>query len=450
MIILSILITILMMIIIKRVNIGIKVKKIISIYLLIEMIIITFSMFDPVGLNTVSDKVYVLWIINVIIFVGTLILRANINVKCQKNNIEEKSINEKILKSRIILVGQIMLLTILAFYSYRFNLIASSLEDAAQIRIAKFTLLFSSYKENIFFNYIIVFLYKVMAIITSILIANKNIKNPITIMGIINVILYSTIGYGRMDLYEFLLFILFSYIICNRKSIKMKNKTKKDILKFVVIIVFIFCIGLLATAVRLGIDITDLNEIYNRGIKEQVEQIAIYFTGGFRALDIFLKNGFNGIEKYTLGRATLAGIDEMIEIFFIMLGKEYISFNSLIGELTQTSIIVGKNIEFNAFYTSLMNYISDFGYGGVIIYPILYGNFVFYCIKNEIRSQTLISKILVIYVLMNTISTIYRWNYQFGQNIFILIILLVLNFWVKNKWKIDNVNQNNKLGDYKC
>ena len=84
MIILSILITILMMIIIKRVNIGIKVKKIISIYLLIEMIIITFSMFDPVGLNTVSDKVYVLWIINVIIFVGTLILRANINVKCQK------------------------------------------------------------------------------------------------------------------------------------------------------------------------------------------------------------------------------------------------------------------------------------------------------------------------------------------------------------------------------
>lgn len=434
MLILSILITILMIMIIKRIKMEKRIKKTIGIYILIVMAIIIFSMFNPFGLYKVSDIVYVLWIINVIIFSGVLILRANImSMKSKKEKTEVNGLTQKILKSRIILYAQIILSLILVFYSFKFNLIVNSIEDAAQIRMAKFTLLFSSYTENVFYNYIITCLYKAMTIITSILIVNKKIKNPITIIGVINVLLYSSIGYGRMNLYEFLLFILFAYIFCNEQ--KIIKKSKKDIIKFIVIVIIVFVVGVCATAIRTGVKITDVDELYNKILKEQIEQIAIYFTGGFRALDIFLQNGFEGIEKYTLGRATFAGIDEILEIFFTIFGKKYVGFNSMVGGITQASIIIGNNVTFNAFYTCLMNYISDFGYAGVIICPILYGNFVFYCIKNGIENNNIISKVLLIYVLMNTISTIYRWNYQAGSTTFILIVYIIINNLIKRTKK---------------
>lgn len=425
MIVLSVLIEILMILLTKRLVIDSKTNKIIIIYILIEMNLMIISMTNPIGLYSVSSKVYILWIINVFIFVGVLILKSNKRKEISNILISENTI-EKILKSKIILYGQMVLFLVLLFYSYKFNSVVNSIGDASQIRMAKFTFLFGSYIETIFYNYVIVLLYKTMIIITSILIVNKKIKNPITILGLINLMLYSTIGYGRMNLYEFLLFILFAYIICSSKEKKFKLNLK-SLIRIATIIIIIFSIGLIVTAVRLGIEITDFNKIYNIVMKKQIEQLITYFIGGFRALDIFLENGFNSIGKYTLGRATFAGIDEMIEIFLTVLGKEYSSFNSIVGLETQANIIIGNNISFNAFYTCLMNYTSDFGYFGVIIYPLLYGNLVYYCLKNEIKNKSIISKILLIYVLMNTISTIYRWNYQFGETIFILIIYIIAN-----------------------
>ena len=47
--------------------------------------------------------------------------------------------------------------------------------------------------------------------------------------------------------------------------------------------------------------------------------------------------------------------------------------------------------------------------------------------EKSLKKQDAFSQILMIFVVMNTISTIYKWNYQSGATTFILIVLLLLN-----------------------
>ena len=423
-ILLYIIIEILMILLINREVKHKLTKKIMYIYVFIHMNLLILSMFNPVGLYGVSSRTYLLWLINIMIFILTLVI---IN-KYRKEEIVEKEthnkIEERILNSKTLLYGQI----VLSFYALKFYLLTRNIADPALIRMVRFEKLFGSYAENIIYTYFIGFLYKTMTIITSILLVNKKIKNPITIIGVINIFLFTLIGYGRMHLYEFVLFIIFAYILNYEKNKDVDKEIQRKNIRFIItVFAIIFGIALISTAIRLGISIFNFKKIYDMVFGEQVKQIIIYFTGGFRALDNFLINGFSGIPKYTFGRATFAGIEELLSIFLLIFGKEYSTFNSIVGELTQSYIVIGENIYFNAFYTCVMNYISDFGYFGVIIYPILHGTFLFFSIKNENNKKNLISQILLIFVLSNTVSTIYRWNYQFGSNTFILITYIIIN-----------------------
>lgn len=433
----------LLMLIVKRLKIEKYIKKIIQIYLIFTFCICIISTFNPFKINEVDDYTYIMWLININIFTLTYCFTM-VKYNNKKSN---KVINTSSLEhSKILRNIQIMLMFILGYYALRFHFYSSKLVDASEIRMIKFTYLFNSYAENVFYNFLVTTLYQITTMILAIFIVNKKVKNSVCIIGIINVILYMLIGYGRMSIYYFVQYILIAFFL-NKDYNKVNKKRKLNIKKIILVItsvLVIFLVSLIPTAVRTGINIFDFNGIYNRIINTQFESIILYFTGGFRTLDIFLKNGFPNL-SYTCGRATLGGIDEIIGTLLNIIGLNISSLNSMLGTYTQIPIDIGVGKTFNAFYTCLMNFYLDFGYLGIIIGPFIHSLLLIAVTINYKKQKNLFSEVLLIYVINNAFSSIYRWNYQSGASAFTLITLIIINaIYAKNSKKVIDINNNDK------
>lgn len=413
-------------------------KKILIMYILWTSIILTISTFNLYGLLNVSDKVYILWIINIDILVLTIIMFANKQEKQEKINF-----TSRLESSKILLFSQIVLSVILMYYEIRYkNLIANM--PLEYIRMARFDSLFYSGIENIFFEYIVAGTLRVHLMIIAILIIEKKFKNKICLLGIVDLILYTMIGYGRMIIFEFVLYLIIAYLIVNYDKKHIIN-IKKLILVCIIGIILIL-IGASIVVIRLkGSQYLNVNTIYEYGIDEQIKQIIVYFTGGFRALDKFVLEGFESINGLTLGRLMVAGLEDIIGLVLNNIGINYTTINSLVGPITQSNIMIGEKIYFNAFYTCVMNYFGDFGYIGVIIGPILNGILISYSINKYIKKRDLQSYLLLTYVIMNAFCSIYRWNYQFGQYMFLLIVLILVNNFKLEKGNKKNDKENNKI-----
>lgn len=346
----------LLIILLQKFNIEKTLKRVLNIYIVFTSIILFISSLNPFELYDVHNRIYQMWIIYLDIFIITIaILIKKISFK---NNVN--IVVKKIYKSKILLIIQILLCVVLGFYVIRFLVATNMLTNQSEIREYIFSDFFISFVEYFFYYYIIMTLYNIMTIITAILAVNKQYKNPIFIIGIINIVLKMLIGYGRMNLFEFAIFILIAFLIF-KENIKIKLN-KKNIIIFVLIIIIIIFLFIMPTAVRLGISPFDFNALSNNVANTLLKQGVIYFTGGFRALDTYLTSGFENINNLTFGRATFGGIDEIIGIAIKCVNENYMCFNDLIGYETQEEIMIGKNIAFNAFYTCIMNFYCDFGY----------------------------------------------------------------------------------------
>ena len=71
------------------------------------------------------------------------------------------------------------------------------------------------------------------------------------------------------------------------------------------------------------------------------------------------------------------------------------------------------------------------GIFGVIIGGILHGLLIGMCTRNMLKNKSITGVILFIYVILNAFCSIYRWNYQMGQSVTILILLVILNLMEK-------------------
>ncbi len=347
---------IILILLLKKFNIEAKLKKILDIYVIFTSIILFVSSLNPFKLYDVHNRVYQMWIIYLDVF--TMIIAILINKIKFENNVN--TIIKKFYRSKILLITQIGICIILGVYVIRFNIATNVFVNPNEIRGYIFSDFFGSFVEYFFYYYIVMTLYNIMTIITAIFAINKQYKNPIFIIGIINIVFKMLIGYGRMNLFEFGIFVLIAFCIF-KDNITIKLN-KKNILIFIIIILLIIFLFMMSTAVRLGISPFDFNTLTQTVSNALFKQGIVYFTGGFRALDIYLTNGFENIDNLTLGRATFGGIDEIIGIAIKCINEDYMCFNDLIGYETQKEFLVGENIIFNAFYTCIMNFYCDFGF----------------------------------------------------------------------------------------
>ena len=426
-----------LILIICQLKVNKTTKKIVIIYVIWTLIILGFSTLNLFNTYDVSSIVYFMWIINILMITFSILIFSKKNMvedkEWQKNTIQ------KIENSKILFYFSIIISILLLYYKFRYDRIVENL-PLEYIRMARFDRLFTSGIESIFFDYILINSLRILLIITSILIVNGKYKNRICILGIISLAIYTMIGYGRMTIFEFIIYVVISYLIFNYRGKKAKLKVKKIILWIFLAIILIF-IGAIVTVIRLkGIELLNLETIFEYGILEQIKQIYVYFTGGFRTLEVFIRDGFYTLDGLTLGRLTFGGIEDIVGLILNNIGYNFETINSLIGTITQTNVQIGEHVYINAFYTCIMNFYGDMGYLGVIVYSLLHGIFIAYSINNYIKKKNLLAFILLSYVVMNALCSVYRWQYQFGQYVFIMIILLILNFKVKDKKKIDNDN----------
>lgn len=417
------LIMIITVLIIYRYKTNKVTKKILNCYVIWTLVILFISTLNPYKLFCVSDKVYALWIINIIITTFTILIFST-KEEIKENEVDIKY-NKNLINSKNFMIVEIITCIFLIYYKIKYSNIINNL-STEYIRLARYNNLFSSGVEKIFFDYILVNVLKISLIITSISIVNGRIMSKGSLITILNLIIYTTIGYGRMIIFEFVIYILMAVLIF-KTNIAEKINLKKIMMIFVLLCICLMAGAIITTLRTAGISNVNINSVFEYGISEQLKQIVIYFTGGFRALDSFLTNGFSTIKDLIYIRLSFGGIEDLIGLVLNNIGYNFKTINSLIVKITQTPILIGEGIYFNAFYTCVMNFYGDLGYLGVIIFPIIHGLLVVYAINNYIRKKDLIAYILLAYTILNLICSIYRWNYQSGNNMIVIIVLLILN-----------------------
>jgi len=258
-------------------------------------------------------------------------------------------------------------------------------------------------------------------------ILNRKFKNPIIYIGIVNILLNSQIGKGRMIIFELLVYFMLAFIIYFYDEIWKYIKRHWYI---IIIVIGLAGTGMVfLTLVRLKTDFTSIESI-STNLKETFEQVILYFTGSIRAFDYSLVNGYRDTiisqYGYTWGFATFAGINEVIVMFFRGLGKEIPTVNMVLGALTQPAIFIGENIQYNAFYSAAFNYYIDFGIVGVALFSGLFGAFSSFLIRKTLKSEDVYYTMILILNLYIILFSILRWEYQSPSTwIIILIILMV-------------------------
>jgi oligosaccharide repeat unit polymerase len=405
------------LIIFSKIRIG-SYNNPLAYYLIWWGIWLIVSQFNFFNLFEVSIKTYIFLLLNIFMFsLGYFIF-------CKK--IQYKSFKIFKVNKEGIFIIQSTLFFILIYYLHRYNMLYRN-ASVLDIRNIKFQvgLLFSSGYEMIFFNYIITFLvyYFTLLSISRFIIEVKVDKN--FYISVINVIIYSFIGYGRLIYFDFIIFIIVGFLLnksLSRKKVNMYKLHNKKNMKNMIIFLIIIISGLLLSSYFISVRMGG-NKVY-KGLLNNFSQSIIYFTGPFRAFDNCMVT-FSDKFNFTFGRSTLSGLDEIVNNMLYILYRNITPLNYEIGFYTQQPIMIGNHQIFNAFYTCIMNYYMDFGVIGVIIIPFIYGIIAakIYRVFND--NPNIYTLMLIIYFTYTTISSEFRWSYQSPTTWIILIFILI-------------------------
>lgn len=388
-------------------------------YLFFWVSFVLISIFNPLHLNIINVKTYLLIFISIIFFSIGFIFRVN-SVKSSELKMQKIYLNNK-----VIIFIQIFITLLLIMYLRRYNNLLDSM-GVAEARNIKFTsgYLFKSYLENIIYDWGIntaIYLFGMINIYN--FIVNKKV-NINLFLAIIDIAIYSNIGSGRMIIFDFLCYIFFMIIFdkTNRKNSNNINFIKNLKVRYILI----FC-GLLVMitdlyAKRIGKDLSIQN--FKTLFLDNIEQGILYFTGPFVALDTFFKNSMYEGLLYTFGKCTFLGISEVLGTALTLLGVPYITGSSIVGKITLPPIYIGNNNTFNAFYTSILNFYLDGGIVGIIIFSLLFGTFVAYVYNIYNKNSNPFNLILLSYVTWMSIASMYR--LPSTVNVFLIIIFLLI------------------------
>lgn len=426
-------------------------KTSIKVYLSWWVLWLLISTLNPFELYSVSSKVYLLLMLNVFMFSFGFILYGIIKPKPGQIYNINKSFNSLVLnnyKFKIVLV--FLLVAVCYFFIKYLSVIQSVGGSEGRSTLFEIGDLFINKFEIYLFNLIVSPFseYLIIVLISLILFQRKNI---LLFLCLVFVIFYGYIGTGRGFYVNILISLGIVFLIkpkiiaMNIFSLSFKKSTlsKVVIRKVIVILLVVFVVIMFSftTAQRKGY--SDFNsETLFLGLNEFGKQSIWYMTGPFRALDYAIANNY--IEKTGLfyGRATFAGFDDLIKIFIHGFGGTYKSANDVIIPLIQDNRIpISSEITFNFAYTNVMIHLFDFGLLGVFLFPFVFGLFVRIMYYKFIEAPTFPMLVIIIYILRTMILTIFKWQYQFGDSIILMIILYLMHKSAikKNREILENI-----------
>lgn len=404
------------------------------------------SDFNLYSLYPVSNYVYWLLILNVSSYIIGYVLFNNFvckqfDFKEQKNELHDKynSVNNqlKVLsRSRTFVIFLVLLILILFKYFITYVNLLNEL-GSSQSRTLRYFVggLFSTQAEVLFFNYVLEPMNYIIIGLISLFVVFKQFKNYTFLLLIMYLVLFTSIGSGRIALIELILFILFAiYFRVSLKSISKSDLFRiiKLSISFVILTLVVLGYTVYLTALRIGM--TGFNiDLFITAINVFVEQIVVYCIGSFRALEYAITN-YSSLISPQYGFLTFSGFDELFGTYFWALKQDYNITNHFIGGITNSEIFVGPNMRFNALFTCVFNFYYDLGIIGVLIFSFIYGvlsSFIMFLLSKKVNIQTFILGALFF---ETSILSLQKWYFQSGSIIIIVLLMIILiNFKFKTK-----------------
>ncbi|MBS4053429.1 MAG: oligosaccharide repeat unit polymerase [Thermaerobacter sp.] len=382
------------------------------------------SQFNFMGLYHVSATTYAAVTLKVSMFTAGYLA---VSRKTTSTSVQPVSVQRSLSLSKHVLWFQWVLLAILVFYLRRYYSVIAQL-TVWDLRNARFDVggLFSSGIEAMIYNYFVTaWVYFFLLMVISEYLITRRLR-PVGVLSIANVVLYSLIGYGRLVYFDAGIFLAVGGLLFARqyrgttllKSPRAHSTRYRGLIVYAVGIVGGIAMSGYLTASRLG------HVDWFTGILVMLEQGLIYFTGPFRALDVYF---FAYADQLTfqLGRATFAGLDEPLSLVLRLLGLDIVPNNFLVGPITREPIRIGfgDNASFNAFYTSILNYHMDFGLAGIAVFSFLYGVAVSTAYNRFVRYPNTLSLMLVLFMVQTSIFSLLRWSFQNPSSWIILVMI---------------------------
>lgn len=395
------------------------------------MILAIFASFCFYGLYPASDKSYITCCIGVLFFtIGNLIS----NSFCKKKKLKFGKLNDSYVhnkhsfsKKRFRIIVIIMLL----FCLVRFKTVLSMLRagySLDMIRLVYFGYNVGGYGFSEFMSIIELFihlplLYASMAIISYNLALPKRekyIDSFTQIIALIWILFAQIITGGRMTLYIFGIEIFISYLIVNHYTIVNIKEFFQNHIK---LIFFILCLVMIVYQLSLGRKNTDTYDV--------MKALYVDFCGSFTHMGLRFKQV--DFEQYTYGLSLLSGfLRPLMLVIKYTLGKfPYLYQITIdIGNILQTPIMIGTNIETNAYVFPVFYFYYDGGFIGVLIDSLICGIVSGKIYYNANKSDNLYDNAIYLLIIYGICTSFIRYS---GNLVYYALAFFMMRIFFKNK-----------------
>lgn len=406
------------------------------IYSAFWIIFIIISIINPLDLYTVSIETYLLLLLSIVmVSLGFMIF-----VKPNKTKkIDNSYYNTNSKADKYMLIFQIIYMLILFVYYYKYKklLLSMGIHSARTIVFTQ-GYLFKFYFEYLLYTWILTpSIYLIGMICIYKYIVNKKI-NILLIISILNIFIHSSIGNGRMIIFDFICYTILLLVFNNINSHKITNVIKVIKIRYIIVFLLALYFITLSYANRVGIELSINN--FGNILFKNIEQGILYFTGPFVALDTFLDKYSNMNYAYTIWKCTFSGISEVIGNILLSIGINFNTGANIIGDIATKNIYISQTHQFNAFYTSIFNFYLDAGLIGIIIYSFLFGTMVAVVFNRYTKNKNIYNTLLLVYMTWIIMVSVYRLPSSF-ETVLITFILIYLS----NKYKFEGVQNNESI-----
>lgn len=415
-------------------------KRVFTVSVILWLVILIISSFNPYDLKPVSLGVYVLMLLYITSFVSGAMAFGETSYckrKIEKINrgeiIKTRIDIEKIATDKRFIVIYLLCLLGASYLFYKQQAIIIS-ENLGVLRENFYNLMFEGQPMlAMVYNYILAPFFYILIVVETYLLLYKRRWSYI-ILYFPFIILYGALAGGRIRFMAVIIDAIFMLLMGSTFGIE-KKQVKKSIRAGLLLLIIIVGILSFVSMFRLG-ETEASSEGFLAGFDRFSEQIIVYSVGSLRAFDIALQNNYiDRLGGFQFGAATFCGVMKFFEpILRHLFGIQMeISYDHIVSGFLQTEEIdIGLHHyeEFNFAYTSAFIHYLDSGFIGVIIFPFLFGvlcRYTLVSLQYRLTFPKLVISSIYFYTILYSVFTFFLIN---GYGVEVLILM-----WIFGKFR---------------
>ena len=334
---------------------------------------IVLSMYNPYGLHEVSLQTYLIVITGVSCFaIGLHVFKPRVNY--EKNNFYVSDYIDQIFEKKWFW-AVVIICDLFVIYLFQKQAALTAMYSALELRADLDELLFEGNSVlGLGKNMVIDPLGTIITFLGSYLLIYRREKVLPLVLTMVYIFCDSMLGGSRGGFFKIFLYCVFMLSIktyVRSSGMRKSNRKTLYVLTAVGVVVFLIMCNMTAQRSYAATGFSLDNVLI--GMDDMSKQFVTYSVGPFRLLDAsFSGDYFNKLGGYMFGRCTFGFLDGMISLVLSKFGFSYMYANKeVLGLLQNTWIDIGGST-INFAYTAFFFFIQDFGYIGVVVFPLIF------------------------------------------------------------------------------